>query len=499
VFVVPFNRRGGAHTNNDVVTVSVRTTTTVSLLARLLALLGVSIVMATTTVTGHESQLWRAGIEKAGWTHLNAAGASPMPASTHDAVLKHLELECSIGGYAAAAASDGRASARRSVALLLGASEDEIALHESAQAAWARAFSCLRFEPTDRILCFESEYAGNACAYLQAARYTGVTIDVLPMRDDGVVDIKALQKKLEERSEQGSEGAPAPGRDVVALTHVQTDSSVVQPAAEVGALCRQHGAVYLLDACQSVGQLPVDARQLDCDFLCGTGRKWLRGPRGTGFLYARRDALESSPRRPAKRSRGDEPPPSSPCPPLRRSESLIGEPGLVDHVSVRWLSRDSYEMAAGAKRFEMWEGNEAGHAGLAAAADLCKAIGPERIHSLSTELARRLRASLLTINGVTLRDAPAAFDDAKASADGASRCAIVCFEAESLRGIPSATLRDELASRRIGVSVSPGTHTFDDTQWSRPPAVRASPSYFNTAAEVDALVIAVREILDSRG
>lgn len=229
---------------------------------------------------------WRAGIEGAGFLHMNAAGASPSPQAVHDAYIQHLDLERDVGGYAAAArrsAAGGR-DAHDAVAALLNCEPGEIALHESAQAAWARAFYSLQFEPSDRIVCFESEYAGNAVAFAQACKKSGAALEVLPMRADGIADLEQLRAALARGP------ARIGGRTLVALTHVQTDSSVVQPAARVGELCRAHGALYLLDACQTIGQLPLDVRSLQCDFASGTGRKWLRGPRGTGFLCAREPA-----------------------------------------------------------------------------------------------------------------------------------------------------------------------------------------------------------------
>ena len=200
-------------------------------------------------------ETWRAGTE-GGWTHMNAAGASPSPDPVHAAYTGHLELERTIGGYAAAAqrGTAGDRDAHAAVADLLNCAPDEVALHESAQAAWARAFYSLEFTSTDRIVCFESEYAGNAVAFVQACKRSGAALEVLPMRADGIADVDALEATLARGP------ADAAGRTLVALTHIQTDSSVVQPAARVGALCRAHRALYLLDACQSVGQLPISVR-----------------------------------------------------------------------------------------------------------------------------------------------------------------------------------------------------------------------------------------------
>ena len=422
--------------------------------------------------SAEELRSWRAGTESAGWVHMNAAGASPMHSMAHDAMVAHLELERDVGGYRAAEvfaaeAFDSGRELRAAVGQLIGCDADEVALVESAQAAWAKAFYSMDFRQGDRVLCFEAEYAGNAVAYLQAAKRTGCTVQVLPMRANGVADLAALEAAL-------ATPPTAAARTLVSLSHVQTDSSVVQPAAEVGALAKAHGAVYLLDACQTIGQLGVDVRELGCDFACGTGRKWLRGPRGTGFLYARRAALPG-----AEGAEG-------------AGAGLVGEPPCIDHVSVEWTSPEGYAVAPGARRYEMWEASEASRTGLEAAVAVCLAVGPRRINAISSHLAARLRGHLAATPGVALRDG----SQLGGAAAGAELCGIVTFDASAL-GVDAAAVKAALAARKIAVSVSPSVHTFDSARWALPPAVRVSPSYFNTVAEVDLVAAAVREVLRS--
>eukprot|EP01104_Vermistella_antarctica_P001236 TRINITY_DN1129_c1_g1_i1.p1 TRINITY_DN1129_c1_g1~~TRINITY_DN1129_c1_g1_i1.p1 ORF type:complete len:420 (+),score=78.74 TRINITY_DN1129_c1_g1_i1:191-1450(+) len=386
------------------------------------------------------------------WVLMNAAGASPVAAATHSAIVTHLELERTVGGYSAADMSPSRA--HDAIASLLGCDEDEVAVLDSAQAAWARAFYSLTFRAGDRILCFESEYSGNAIAFLQAAKHTGVTVEVLAMRTDGIVDIDALAKALGNRRPES--------RQVVALTHIQTDSSVVQPAEAVGQLCADNEALFLLDACQSIGQMAVDVRRLGCDFATGTGRKWLRGPRGTGFLYVRRGILRG----------GDD---GGDGDGAEGVLSLVGEPPLLDHFGAKWITPQTYTIRPDARRFEMLEASEALRHGLASAASLCLEAGPASIFKRATSLATRLRAGLTNIPGCRLRDAPESFDDATAARLGASRCAIVIFEAETTLGIPAVAVRDALRARHIDVSVSPGSHHFGVAARTRPAAVRLSP------------------------
>ncbi|KAL1504504.1 hypothetical protein AB1Y20_010907 [Prymnesium parvum] len=430
--------------------------------------------MSSTAPTQAELDRWRSGISSAGWVHLNSAGAAPVSAAAHEAISSHLELERTMGGYAAMAAraEAGGRDARAALATLLSCDADEVALVESAQVGWAKAFYSLAFLPSDRILCWSSEYAGNAVAYLQQARRHGVAIEVLPMRRDGRVDVDALAAALRRETA---------GRTLVALTHVQTGESTVQPAEEVGALAKAHGAVFLLDSCQTVGQLEVN---IQCDFCCGTGRKWLRGPRGTGFLYCRRDALPSG----------------------GGSRGMVGEPPMVDHVGARMLSASEYALEEGAKRYEMFEASEACRAGLAAAVDLCLeeststahpllfpnalAVGAARIGALAAAHAHFLRVGLEAIEGIKLRDSPNAANDAAAP----PRCGIVSFDASAV-GISSKALAAALFERKIGVSVSPSVHTFDESRWELPPALRVSPSYFNTKEELIFFLDVVKEIV----
>ena len=315
---------------------------------------------------------------------------------------------------------------------------------ESAQSAWAKAFASIE---VDQIFCWESEYAGNAVAFLQSER-RGVELKVLPMRANGVVDLEALEDGLSS-SEKST---------LIALTHVQTNSSIIQPAAAVGRLARKHGAIFLLDACQSIGQMPVNLSSIGCDFACATGRKWLRGPRGTGILYARKAILE---------------------------DHRIKEPVMIDHVSASWTASRSYQVNGGARRFEMWEYSPALHAGLAAALDGCRSVGPEIIFERACELADLLRQCLLKIPGLRIADG---------SADAPNRCAIVTFEASAL-GVTADFIKDGLTQRRITSSVAPAFHTFNDQAWTGPSTLRLSPSYYNTEEEIEIAAQAVQEIL----
>ncbi len=369
-------------------------------------------------------------------THFNNAGASLPPQPVLDTVIGHLQLEAMIGGYEAAAQAEERqAAVYHSIARLINCAPDEVALIENATRAWDMAFYSLRFQKGDRILTSIAEYASNYIAFLQIAQRDGVEIVAVPNDAHGQISVEALRQMIDERVK------------LIAITHVPTNGGLIQPAAAVGAVARQHGIPYLLDACQSVGQLQIDVAAIGCDFLSATGRKYLRGPRGTGFLYVRRALLDRL------------------------------EPPFLDLYAATWVAPDRYEMLPDAKRFENWERSVAGLLGLGSAVDYALAIGSRAIE---TELRRKagvLRQRLAEISGVTVWD------------QGQEQGGIVTF---SKAGIGAEQIKSALGAAKINVSVSGRSSTYlDMTARQLTEVVRASVHYFNSDDEIDQLCRAI--------
>lgn len=367
--------------------------------------------------------------------HLNNAGAALPPRPVIDAVAGHFALEAEIGGYEAA--ERGAAEIERfyaAVGGLIGADPDEIAYVENATRAWDMAFYAIPFAEGDRVLTTTSEYASNAIAYRQVAAARGVRVTVVPDDGHGQVSLDALAAELAEGDVR-----------LVSINHVPTHNGLVNPAAEVGRLCREHGTLYLLDACQSVGHLPVDVTEIGCDMLSATGRKFLRGPRGTGFLYVRRSILRTL------------------------------EPPFLDLHSAEWTAPDTYTVRDDARRFETWERYVAGQIGLGVAADYAAALGLDAIEERATGLAARLRAELAARPGVTVLDR------------GERRAAIVTFTVE---GYESAAVKAALRERGVNVSVTTGANSQYDPH-AVPAAVRASTHYYNTEEELERLLDAL--------
>lgn len=367
-----------------------------------------------------------------------------MPRPVLDGMIEYLRREAEIGGYETA---NERAPQLNgvydSIALMIGAARDEIAITENATLAWQMAFYSMQFGAGDRILTASAEYAANYVAFLQVAKRTGATIEVIPNDEQGVLDPAALENMIDERVR------------LIAITWVPTNGGLVNPAAAVGRIARAHGIPYLLDACQAVGQLPIDVTTLGCDMLSATGRKFLRGPRGTGFLYVRRSLLENL------------------------------EPVMIDHFAAPWVALDKYELRPDARRFETWENNYAAHLGLGIAIDYALAVGIEGIAARCQVLSHQLRRDLAMIAGVRLHDL------------GSSPAAIVSF---TIDGVNSEIVKARLAAAGINVTASsPASTLIDATRRQLPTVVRASPHYYNSEDEVDSLVSQVDIIANGRG
>ncbi|AUS80279.1 aminotransferase [Actinoalloteichus sp. AHMU CJ021] len=370
---------------------------------------------------------------------LDSAGSSLPPSVVLDTVTGHLRREAEIGGYRAAGErTDDLERGYHSAARLLGCRPTEVAFLGSAAQAWLTALDAVPLVPGDRVLISEAEYGTNAVELLRRRDETGISVETVPSAEDGRLDLAALRRMLDERVR------------LVSLVHMPTNGGLVNPVREAALAAHQVGALVLLDACQTVGQRPVDVDALGVDLLSATGRKWLRAPRGTGLLVVREEVL----------------------PRLR--------PRLVDHTAAQWTAPGRYRMRTDARVFERFEFGVANRLGLIAALDYAWDLGMEAIASEVADRAARLRAGLAALPGVRLWDL------------GPDPGGIVTFTVE---GRPAGQVRDALWDQRVAVTVSPPNSTLlDATRRSLPDLVRASAHYFvspdqvaTAVAEVDRL------------
>ena len=372
--------------------------------------------------------------------HFNNAGSSLMPRPVLDATVSYLNLEAQIGGYEAADQQEAQIERFYSAAAeLLNCDPDEIAFIENATRAWDMAFYAIPFQLGDRILTARAEYASNVIAFLQMAEQRGVSVEVIPSEETGELSVSALREMMDEHVR------------LIAMTHVPTNGGLVNPAAEVGQVAQEAGVLYLLDACQSVGQMPVDVQAIGCDMLSTTGRKYLRGPRGTGFLYVRREVIP------------------------------VLEPPMLDLHAAQWTAPDQFITRDDARRFENWETNYAGKVGLTTALEYAMGWGLDAIYARVRELASSLRACLRDIPGVTVTDI------------GTEQCGIVTF---MVAGHPASDIQQTLSRQAIHVTTSSTSSTrFDMEARGLTLIVRASVHYYNDEAEIARFCAAIREIV----
>ena len=376
-----------------------------------------------------------------GKIHFNNAGASLMPQPVIDAIQHHISLEAMLGGYEAADQVDAEMNGfYNSAAKLLNAHPRNIAFTSSATNSYTRALSCIPFEKGDKVLIANEDYISNQLAFLSLEKRWNIQLIRAGSIQEGGVDIADMERLMDKHHPK-----------LVSLTHVPTNSGLVQPVAAVGQLCRDRNIHYLVDACQSVGQFPVDVNQIQCDFLSATFRKFLRGPRGTGFLYVSDSILDKN-----------------------------WEPLFIDMRGAEWTGDNTYKIRPDARRFEEWELPYALVLGAKAAIDYALHIGLDEIQIRNKFLSEAIRQKIEASKGLHLLDL------------GKELSSIITLSVA--KGQPK-DLLDALRKRNINTSISYRNFALIDfekkgVEW----ALRISPHYFNTEEEIETLIKALQEL-----
>jgi len=364
--------------------------------------------------------------------HFNNAGCSMAPDVVVETVVNYLVEEANFGGYETEAKYAPQLDkVYDSIAQLINAEKDEIAIVENASTAWVLAFNGIDFKPGDEIITCEMEYVTNMIGLIHVQKTQGVKIVLIPNDEHGNFSLQALEEVI------------SPQTKLIAVTHVPSSTGGMIPVIEIGKIAREHDILYLVDACQSAGQVPLNVKEIGCDMLSVTGRKYLRAPRGTGFLFVRKSVQDKL--------------------------KLI----FLDGFTTEWVSETDYKVRDDARRFEMYEKNRAITLGLGKAIDYALNIGVDRIWQRVQQLANSLRHKLSQIDGITINDI------------GSEQCGIVTF---SVEGMESAAVKNKLAQHNINVSVGQAKSTlFYMNKNHLSSVVRASVHYYNTEAELSTM------------
>jgi selenocysteine lyase/cysteine desulfurase len=374
-------------------------------------------------------------------THLNNAGAALMPAIVADAIRNYISEEERYGGYETAEKKAAEAEQFYEYASsLLHCKAHNIAFTTNATDSYNRALSSIPFKQHDIILTTTNDYPSNFIAFLSLQKRLGVKVILVRNTNTGEIDVEDLERKLKKHAPR-----------LLSVTHVPTSSGLVQPIEKIGEVVKKHDCIYLLDACQSLGQMDVNAAGTGADFISGTFRKFLRGPRGAGLLYVSDKAL------------------------------AVGlAPLFPDLHGADWVDAHQYKVRADARRFEDWETAYALMMGSSQALAYSLSLGIHNIEERNKLLVHKLRTGLAAIPAVKLLDR------------GQHQCSIVTFQ---LKGLPEHAAKQYFRDKGINVYTTPKSAAMIDFEekgidW----AVRASPHYYNTEMEIDLLLEAVKAV-----
>ena len=377
--------------------------------------------------------------------HLNNAGASLVPRVVSDAIADYLQLESMEGGYESAVLKAREIEESYQIlANLLNTEAKNVAFTSSATDSYSRALSSIPFKEGDVILTTQDDYASNQISFLSLQQRMGVRILHAPNNPYGEVSVDALKKLIREYRPK-----------LVSVTHIPTNSGLIQPVEAIGEICQQADVLYLVDACQSAGQLPLDVQNIQCDFLSATSRKFLRGPRGMGFLYVSDKVLDFN-----------------------------LAPLFLDLHAASWKAKDQYVLESGARRFEDFETSYALLLGFKEAMKYGLGISQEAISKRIQELASYTRKQLQVLPHVEVLDR------------GKRKGGIV---SAYIPGIDPQQLMKHLAENKVNAGVAyPYNALIDFGVKNIPWSLRFSPHVYNTYEEIDQCVALISTFLKRR-
>jgi selenocysteine lyase/cysteine desulfurase len=373
--------------------------------------------------------------------HLNNAGAALMPKTVANAIRDYITKEENKGGYEVADTETNELNLFYDYAAqLLNCKSSNIAYTTNATDSYNRALSSVPFRYGDVVLITDNDYPSNYIAFLSLQKRLGIKLIRVKNNTTGEIDLQDLENKLKQYSPR-----------LVSITHVPTSSGLVQPVEEIGNVIRKHDTLYLLDACQSMGQMKVDAIATHADFISGTFRKFLRGPRGAGILYVSDKALDEG-----------------------------FEPLYIDLRGADWIAENEYRPQTDAKRFEDWESAYAIMMGSKEALKYLLSIGIENIEARNNELTSKLKKGLTNIDTIQLLDR------------GKKQCSIVTFNVQNKS---EEATKKYFSEKSINIYTTPKMDAIIDfgekgVEW----VVRVSPHYYNSESEIDTFIEVTKEL-----
>lgn len=365
----------------------------------------------------------------------NSAGSSLMQDQVVELMQDYLEQERMEGGYNTA--SKNEKSIRNSytqVAKLLCTNERNIAFTTSAGDSYSQALYSIPFVENDVIITTNNDYVSNQLAFISLQKKYNIQIVRVNDLPSAGMDVQDCIKKIQDLNPK-----------LVAITHIPTSSGLVQDIYGISEACKTSNAYYLIDACQTLGQMKIEVTDLHCDFLTATGRKFMRGPRGSGFLYVSDRVL---------------------------SEGLA--PLFLDQGGANWTEEFGFQLLDSAHRFERWEKNYGAIIGLGKATELINEIGISNIESRNLELQTVLRNELANLPNIHCTDV------------GNKLCNIITFT--SADGTID-KIEALFALHNVSYSVSGNNSALIDfKKRNLTQVIRLSPHYFNTEVEIKSLI-----------
>jgi selenocysteine lyase/cysteine desulfurase len=320
--------------------------------------------------------------------------------------------------------------ARQRIAARIGAAEDEIALSGNATDGVAFVAAGWEWSPGDEIIISDQEHPAMRYPWHYIAQRRGLVVRHFAVQHDPEANLAAIRALITPRTR------------LIGTSQVTSSTGTRLPVREVCALARAHGALSLVDGAQSFAVLPIDVQEIGCDFLTSNTHKWLGGPKGSGFLYARRDLMERL------------------------------APAYVGAGSLQRFSADEVILQPDGRRFEFGTRAFAIHAGINWALDWFDELGWDAISLRIAQLTDYLKRQLAELDGLELRT-PRAWEQSSG---------LVTFR---VPGRDETALQRQLEANRL----------FPRTLGQGSEQIRVSCALFNAEDELDRLVATVREFL----